>query len=920
MAFKFRKKKKNKNKQEEILEPVLQQEPEPIEKEENDEEITEVVDDVIQIKKPVFMQAKDQVKKEDIVNVAVNEDQEKTVTKFPLDTFEIPEEFDEDALEDTVQFEPIEAVKIPQNPAEEMEAFYQSQKESGMHDMRFYENGKQAYGEKIVNGFHYYFDPLNDGKFASGLVNVNPNLALDGQKKTVYCSMYGNFLFGQYEIDGRKYYFLPESGKMAKSQVVIDGEDEYYYDAFGNMFKGIIKLDGGIKYFDLETGKMAKGLTVIPASLNYGQEKKVLFDEGGNMVFGLLEREEGIQCFDLKTGAMFTGLVNLSSEYGGPKTVYFDENGMMIKGLAEVNSKKMYFSKTGKLITNSMIRIGEDTYYFDQKGYMFHGPKYLSGNWKYFDDETGAMLTGLVKIKDEDHPEGFKTVYYDEDGNMVFSQQKINGKWKCFDLYDGHMFTGLHYLSPEYGGPKTVYYDENGDMVYGSVFLNGKYMYFDESGEMVCSSIVEIDGDKYYYNDAGWRQYGQKYINSKWKYFDIDTGIMRTGLVELDERAEGRGAKTALYDEEGNMMFGEQIVDGNYKYFDLWDGHMVTGMIYIQDEINGSKTCYYDESGNRVYGERVINGHEMFFSNDGSMVRNTLVDLDDEIYFYDQNGYKYKGQIKINGSWKYFDIQTGAMQYGLQHLDLQVEPSGEKTVYYDENGDMVFGLREIDGQIKCFDLVTGDMKKGLVHLSKDYGEEKTVYFDENGSMVFGSYELEGKTYEFDEKTGALKRIPPMEREWIVNENDPLETMKNNALIIWGILKDQKWSMEAVSGMLANMEMLSGITPEKEEEDRYGLLLLPKSENVESWMENNGLDPKQGSAQISRILFEKENNLHWNRSEDYPISFKEYSVIEFKPSYAALTFRTNYLNNRLSDPEKLSDMAEAWYNYLQENEF
>lgn len=827
--------------------------------------------------------------------------------------------FEDEKEEQHVDFLPNEK-PIEKSPVEQMQEFVQKNEEEGLINGYFYKNGKKQVGEYEINGHRYYFNPDNGGKIAAGLIEIPAKYALDKKAKTVYCSMRGNLRYGHVKDQGIERFFLENTGDMARRTLIYDGSDTYYFDAFGLKYKGLKKVNGFIRYFDIDTGKMAHGLTVLPTAATGQPEKTVFFDEQGNMVYGRYEKDGEVRYFDTKDGHMLTGMTFLPKSLGGPKNVYLNEDGLMLTGDHLINGKHMYFAKDGQLACNSIVRIGDGQYYYDQKGYRFFGPKYLRGHWKYFDEKTGKMAKGYVNFPSSVDPDKSSTVYFDEQGNLVFGQKEIDGDMKCFNLYDGTMFKGLTYLNENYGGPKTVYYDDDGNMTYGSVLVNGTYMYFDETGNMVTNSLVKIGPYTYFYDENGKRQYGQKFLNGHWMYFDLQTGLMQTGLVDLPEEADVRGEKTVYYDKNGYQVYGPVRVDGKNKYFDEWDGHMVRGLVHTKDEKGTVHTVYYDENGNMVYGPQMINGKEMYFKSDGEQIRNMLVEYENKIYYYDQNGYKYRGQIRINGKWKYFDIDNGQMHTGLTYLGLQAEPAGEKIVYYDENGDMVTGLKEIDGHLKYFDLGTGAMQVGLTHLPAESGTEKVVCFDEIGNMVFGPYDIDGRTYQFDEKTGELLEEPVKIYHWAedieINENQARE----HAMLIWEKLKKNGWSRQAAAGILANMDLLSGLNPKKRSEKGAGLLQLEDSLNLRNWYKQNNLEPLGGNDQIERLFYEKDNSLKWKKDSRYPLSFTEYSTVEFKPSYTAMTFAHNYLDKMPQDPIRLQNLAETWYQYLKEMEF
>lgn len=98
-------------------------------------------------------------------------------------------------------------------------------------------------------------------------------------------------------------------------------------------------------------------------------------------------------------------------------------------------------------------------------------------------------------------------------------------------------------------------------------------------------------------------------------------------------------------------------------------------------------------------------------------------------------------------------------------------------------------------------------------------------------------------------------------------------MELNATYIWNYLRNQGWTMNAVAGMLGNMQSESAINPGRWQSDivmpqdptyaGYGLVQWTPYTKYTNWIVNQGFnDPSEMDANIFRILYEVSNNLQW----------------------------------------------------------
>lgn len=147
-------------------------------------------------------------------------------------------------------------------------------------------------------------------------------------------------------------------------------------------------------------------------------------------------------------------------------------------------------------------------------------------------------------------------------------------------------------------------------------------------------------------------------------------------------------------------------------------------------------------------------------------------------------------------------------------------------------------------------------------------------------------------------------------------------MKTNASYIHQFLAPLGWSVNAIAGMLGNMETESTINPsiwqnldEGNTSLGYGLVQWTPATKYLSWCSENELDPASMSSALSRIEYERANGLQWISTEDYPLSFDEFKVSTASPSYLAQAFLRNYERPADQDQPARSTQAEKWYTYL-----
>lgn len=153
----------------------------------------------------------------------------------------------------------------------------------------------------------------------------------------------------------------------------------------------------------------------------------------------------------------------------------------------------------------------------------------------------------------------------------------------------------------------------------------------------------------------------------------------------------------------------------------------------------------------------------------------------------------------------------------------------------------------------------------------------------------------------------------------------MEQMQVNAEYIWRALQNQGWTLNAVAGMLGNMQSESAINPGRWESDSvggdptshgYGLVQWTPYTKYTDWATSNGwLDPSVMDGNLARINYEVANNLQWIPTQSYNYSFSDFKTSTDTPYNLGLAFLANY--ERPADPNQpiRGNQAEYWYEYL-----
>lgn len=151
-----------------------------------------------------------------------------------------------------------------------------------------------------------------------------------------------------------------------------------------------------------------------------------------------------------------------------------------------------------------------------------------------------------------------------------------------------------------------------------------------------------------------------------------------------------------------------------------------------------------------------------------------------------------------------------------------------------------------------------------------------------------------------------------------------EEMETNARYIWNYLGSNGWSINAVAGILGNMETESTINPGLWESMKtgntsggFGLVQWTPATKLISWANSMRLDYQDIDTQLERIEYELANGIQYYPTASYPETFKEFKVSTKDPYYLGMAFLANYERPAVANQPKRGQQAQAWYEFLSE---
>ena len=565
----------------------------------------------------------------------------------------------------------------------------------------FDEEGRQAKnGERIIDGFHYYFSHY------SGAVKTN--------------------YWDTWTVEIRRWEPFEKTYNV-------------YYGSDGRRYYGWHRVGDQLYYFD-HTGRVENALTTFKGQ-NY------LFDNHGKLVK---------DAFYIHTLRVFVGTSNTS--YRSNKF------GQVLTGEHHINGDDYYFSNSGSAVTGIVTKGGKDYYYFEGKllkNYL--GPLLVRQNLDYDayysgivgTDKDGVLLTGVSTANNG------KLYYFENKGDIYYERyipQMVTittPTWKTIDGKLYHLEPSINRTYKHGGRSYTNTVREEVDIINHGVRTKtdkikriigddfGNLYYLDENNDFYIGHLLPENTDL--------TKIEETVIQSDNKFYAFN----RTS--SLSETSPLTVSKTLVYNKKAYLIDDKGVatetkLTNRFEHDDAWnwyyfdnEGKAVTGLHSIDNV-----TLYFDKEGKQAKGRLVeIDGQTHYFDRDsGAMWTNRTLELNGIRYIIDQNGYvtmNKPGQFiqDKDGDWAYIK-ENGQLATGLQIINHQ-------KYYFDPTGKQAKGKRLLlDGKYYFFDNDTGAMFVNKFHETGDYFSKKYTYFGEDGSQIFGWATIEGKRVYFKE--------------------------------------------------------------------------------------------------------------------------------------------------------------------------
>lgn len=147
-------------------------------------------------------------------------------------------------------------------------------------------------------------------------------------------------------------------------------------------------------------------------------------------------------------------------------------------------------------------------------------------------------------------------------------------------------------------------------------------------------------------------------------------------------------------------------------------------------------------------------------------------------------------------------------------------------------------------------------------------------------------------------------------------------MENNAIIVRDYLKAKGWSLNAIAGLLGNMQSESTINPgiwqnlnENNLSGGFGLVQWTPATNFTEWADSLGYSWTDGNAQLRWIDEQTTAFGQWIPTSTYTMSFNEFKTSTQSPEYLASAFLKNFERAGVEVEAQRRSQASEWYSFI-----
>nr|WP_072513764.1 L,D-transpeptidase family protein [Ndongobacter massiliensis] len=449
------------------------------------------------------------------------------------------------------------------------------------------------------------------------------------------------------------------------------------------------------------------------------------YDENGNKFYNRLISFNDIMYYMGEDGSAETGIISYNGNYyyADVETRQIQKKGSWIS----YEGNDYYPTKTGVLYKNTFISFGSEYYYLGADASLQHG-FFVHADQLYYADP----VSGLVR-KNAGWFEMDGKRYYSDTTGRFFRNQFISfgGSVRYYMGADGSVQYGL--FSHE---GKSYFADEDGKVSENArwITIEGKRYYSKANGELYKNCFLRFGSERFYMGEDGAVQTGFFRVNGDLYFADPTSGDVRSSAGWFEQNG-----KMYYSDAQGRFFYNQKISFNSDLYFYMdQNGARASGLLEIENEF------YYadPDDGHLLLNQWVNVDEEAYYADAfGRFYRNQFISFGPAVkYYMGPDGSKQKGIIEADGTIYRLDENTGAL---VQKAGW-VEYNG-KMYYMDQNGVPFRNqLISFGGNEAYYMGADGSKSTGFVSY---YGY---LYYarpeDGNVYAITGAFEVDGKEY------------------------------------------------------------------------------------------------------------------------------------------------------------------------------
>ena len=162
--------------------------------------------------------------------------------------------------------------------------------------------------------------------------------------------------------------------------------------------------------------------------------------------------------------------------------------------------------------------------------------------------------------------------------------------------------------------------------------------------------------------------------------------------------------------------------------------------------------------------------------------------------------------------------------------------------------------------------------------------------------------------------------------WTISNSYLTESqMQGNALEVYNFFSARGWTLNAIAGMLGNMERESNINPGLWQSlnygnysGGYGLVQWTPATNYTDWASANGYSITDPQGQMIWIDTVTVSSGQWIATSEYNLSFDAFKTSTQSPEWLASAFLKNFERAGVEAEDERRSDARKWYDYLAQS--